>query len=164
MKAQKEKKLAPTPMLPPGTYTATEVLRWVKRQIKAEPKRLDMGNWLTMFKGEPRSFVYQVRRRPECGTVACLAGWINIGTGQVSSINDPVWGGTALRALFPHNKDGWIVNVQKRRVASELDLLFYKVKLKAPDVIKELERYIRKNKPVLDQCPVVVPEKEEEVS
>lgn len=89
---RKVKRAKPVPMMEPGTYTAREVLCWVRDRIKEEPKRLRMSRWVSVWKG--RAVIQKNRRSifrpfteifsskkalPQCQTVACMAGWINIG-------------------------------------------------------------------------------------
>jgi hypothetical protein len=48
---------------------AYELLDEIKAVITAEPKRINMDNWLFDPKDVPEP------SRPACGTVACIAGW-----------------------------------------------------------------------------------------
>jgi hypothetical protein len=49
---------------------AYELLDEVVRVIEAEPRRLNMGNWIFMPSYVERELI------PACGTVGCVAGWI----------------------------------------------------------------------------------------
>jgi len=44
------------------TTEGIEALQKVKEQILSEPQKFDMGQWVNIH--------------PECGTVACIAGWL----------------------------------------------------------------------------------------
>lgn len=67
----------------PGTYTGHEVLQWVIRKVKEEPKRLYMNDWVVLFKGRVSpGFAIPDRDRPSCDTAACMAGWAGIATGN----------------------------------------------------------------------------------
>jgi hypothetical protein len=48
-----------------------ELLRRIQKHILAEPKRLDMGNFIVRKSDGLGSLV----RFPKCGTVGCIAGW-----------------------------------------------------------------------------------------
>jgi len=54
---------------------AVSILRKVKKHILEEPKRLDMENWLIV--GDNVRIIYG-RNAPACGTVGCIAGWVNV--------------------------------------------------------------------------------------
>lgn len=72
-----KKRLAPLPVLKPGTYTGAQVLRHVAKLILAEPKRLDMSSYMGIYRAdEARVSLYD--ELPRCGTVACAAGWIGV--------------------------------------------------------------------------------------
>lgn len=53
--------------------TQLRVLRRVRKIITAVPTRLDMGHWGQRLTRQSMEFRADP---PECGTVACLAGWI----------------------------------------------------------------------------------------
>jgi hypothetical protein len=48
-----------------------KLLRRIQKHILAEPKRLDMGHFIAR-KSDGSGLVV---RFPQCGTVACIAGW-----------------------------------------------------------------------------------------
>jgi len=56
-----------------------ELLLKVKQHILAEPRRLDMGEWL--LQGEPGEILCG-STFPECGTIGCISGWAEILSGQ----------------------------------------------------------------------------------
>lgn len=65
------RELAPLPIsLATNAY---ELMEDVNRAILEEPKRLNMENWVSMFKGDELTRQYQ---EPACGTVCCFAGWV----------------------------------------------------------------------------------------
>lgn len=66
------RELAPLPIsLATNAY---ELMEDVNRAILEEPKRLNMSNWVSMFKGEDLT-KYKYHENPACGTVCCYAGW-----------------------------------------------------------------------------------------
>lgn len=67
----------------PGTYTGDDVLQWVIRKVKEEPKRLYMSDWVVLFKGRAaQGYWIRAKDKPRCGTAACMAGWAGIATGN----------------------------------------------------------------------------------
>lgn len=63
-----------TSSLPVSTAKrALGLLREVQRLILEEPKRLDMGTVCYRRTSAPRARDY-----PSCGTVGCIAGWVNV--------------------------------------------------------------------------------------
>lgn len=54
------------------------ILRHVIKAIKAEPKRYDQGTYVEL-RG---SGLYDESYFPSCGTVCCVAGWVNIIAGK----------------------------------------------------------------------------------
>lgn len=72
-------RLRPTPRIRRRTVTAAALLREVRRLILEEPGRLDMGSWVRALEGQTHGndigLHYAHRKKPACGTVACLAGW-----------------------------------------------------------------------------------------
>ena len=96
-----------------GPTSAYEVLQRVQSLIREDHRRLHMGQWIR----EVRSFRDDYpwgRTKPECGTVACLSGWIGHVTGfpnngavptQTSSIIAE-WGSDAQRELYANFTDG----------------------------------------------------------
>jgi hypothetical protein len=96
-----------------------EILRVVARAILAEPKRYDQGDWITVVQdwhGKDRR-----DRFPDCGTIACVAGWTVVVTlppgekrlpvdteqearvklGLDSAQADKLFSGAALRKYLP---------------------------------------------------------------
>ena len=51
----------------------TELLLKVKQHILAEPKRLDMEKWCKKL--TPEEIQSLPNEYPQCGTIACIAGW-----------------------------------------------------------------------------------------
>ena len=72
----KKKELAAlVPRMKPGTYNSIQVLRFVQKVIKDEPKRMNMRDWAVMVLGENAShYVFPTfDEAPACGTVLCEA-------------------------------------------------------------------------------------------
>lgn len=81
----KRRRREPTPLLAPGLHSSYAVLKEVLGIIKDEPKRLNMSDWIFMVEGEPTAMALcpiAKKDQPACGTVACVAGWINVITGK----------------------------------------------------------------------------------
>ncbi len=75
MRLRLPKRVLPKPELYP-TLTATnayQLLDEVAAAIISEPRRLDMRHWVTEAR---RLLKLSPKNVPECGTVACAAGWI----------------------------------------------------------------------------------------
>jgi hypothetical protein len=70
--------LAPTPIIDEATITAANLLRRVKTEILAEPKRLNLQNWVERFQSPPNPSWERVSRVPTCGSIGCIAGWCAI--------------------------------------------------------------------------------------
>lgn len=71
--------LKATPRLQDKTPTAYKVLEFVVKLVEDDPKRLDMSTWVSAYQGESRlQQCYKIpeQNMPDCGTVACLAGWV----------------------------------------------------------------------------------------
>ena len=86
-----KRKLAPLPKMRPGRHSLWAVMNRVCKEIRKEPLRFDMRDWLATWKGEvvPTVGFYGVERRvshldnlPACGTVGCFAGWGGILMGK----------------------------------------------------------------------------------
>lgn len=71
----KKKTLAPTPRIRAKTITAANLLRRIKKEVLAEPKRADLRMWITTLQGQDSGWKDALTPEPACGTVACLAGW-----------------------------------------------------------------------------------------
>lgn len=63
------------PRVTSKTITVRSLFKKIQRLILDEPKRLNMGNWVTAFQGRHTSTYGQSHPMPACGTVACMAGW-----------------------------------------------------------------------------------------
>lgn len=128
-----KKRLARTPIMAAGRYTADQGLAWLERTIKAEKRRLVMGSWISWFKGKS---VISCRRvgKPACGTVACAAGWINIGTRGYTGLGGEFGSERAIRSL------GLAIDGPTARA---LYLLFYKTGYNADQVLTELAQIRR---------------------
>lgn len=65
--------------LPPGTYTADDVLEHVSSLMDAEPLRVDMAvfkqSYQERIKETGDAWLKQYGPAPACDTVGCLAGW-----------------------------------------------------------------------------------------
>ena len=76
--------LAPLPRLQPGRYSLNQVLDEVIRVAKEQPLRFSMWDWVSVFEGNIhsrkglRDWEEDDIHLPECGTVACAAGWANL--------------------------------------------------------------------------------------
>lgn len=143
---KKKPRLAPLPILRAGTYTAEQVLRHVAKLIEAEPKRLEMRTWCSLFKGvhlEDESFNVPL---PACGTAACAGGWINLVTRTSTDGYYDIVGSAALRVL----------GLSDVGVGRQLDVLFSEVYAKPPYVITRLREICTTYAADLQQ-PVVVP-------
>ncbi len=151
----KKQKLAPTPVLRAGTYTAYAVLEHVYRLVKAEPKRLNMQNWLSMLKGEQKDKAIPLAAQPACGTVACLAGWINVVTKNQGNY-------TATAALdrlgLDAMQDHWTRDPTVRR---ELNELFWSTRLRKTQVLSRLKTIMATFKEDLLASTVQVPSAKE---
>lgn len=55
--------------------TAADLMRRIIKEIEAEPRRLNMRWWISMFNGRRRRQGAYVDEEPACGTVCCFAGW-----------------------------------------------------------------------------------------
>jgi hypothetical protein len=54
--------------------TAWDLLNEVCRIIEAEPQRYNQGQWVRLVEKDNKSgYTY-----PECGTIGCVAGWVDI--------------------------------------------------------------------------------------
>lgn len=147
------KKLAPTPRMRRGTYTADQVLAWTERRIAEEPKRLDMGEWIKVFRGKDVLFnLFSVRPAdlPACGTVACEAGWINIGTRNYDANRENFGSRAALTKL------GLIKHGDPTPAGDALAGLFLNTRLTPEEVIAEVQRIRKEYKRELTRSKVVV--------
>lgn len=136
---------ARTPVMDPGTYTATQVLEWVIERIKEEPLRLRMTYWTSMIRGEDMEFMPKDGRLPACGTVCCVGGWICVGTGAVG-----MTGYNAIHTLFNNG------NPYHTKYSLALWRIFMRTRADAPGVITLLEDYVREYREKLDSYKVVV--------
>lgn len=164
------------PQLDPGTYTYAAVIRFVIGLIKEEDRRLDMSCWISTFRGTTvQRRIFDTKRLPSCGTVACVGGWILIALRKV--VGDPLKdrhldGWDALRAMgfqtpprwigededtlnpeWEARKDHWR---QVERAREELDNIFGMTNLDADDVIVQLEQYLQDYYLLLNELTVTV--------
>jgi hypothetical protein len=140
--------LAPTPRLEPGAYTAKQVLEWVATIVKEEPKRLHMLNWFTFVRGVQWAYTLPAEEIfiPACGTVACLAGWINLAiTGMETMPAEGEAGAIALNrlGLFPGSP-----------ARNDLYRVFLRDGDDAGEAIANLEGYIERHRTVLESTIV----------
>lgn len=142
-------------MLKPGQYTARSVLEFVVKVLEEEPKRLFMPSWVSWFKGEKKTGLFLgMKKLPkpsqlgECGTAACVAGWINIVTRDPNPMGmSDSWGALHKLGL---RADG----LGDMRVP--LDRIFFQTMLPKRAVIRRLKAYIAEYGERLGQLPVEV--------
>jgi hypothetical protein len=161
-------RLAPTPRMEPGTYSVVEILRFVQKLIKQEPKRLYMGNWETYFKGRPLANMLDEDNLPACGTVACAAGWINIATGhkafnsrgggrlnpgELSLVYLKLADKKTSRSPYGY-KEVELVNVAP--AGNALNRLFGRTEWKPNRVVAGIDKIIQKHRKALTETKVVV--------
>jgi hypothetical protein len=140
-----KQRLAPTPLMRQGTYTAKQIMEYVLKIIEAEPKRLKMRTWTSLFKG----FGYWTPKRPNqvpaCGTVACLAGWITIAT-----TGEEAHGSSRTMTILGLN------DYEHVEVRGDLYKLFYQSELPRRSAIKQFRNIIKKHEQVLSTTKVEV--------
>lgn len=152
--AAKRVKLAPTPRMKRGTYTDDQVLAWVEERIKEEPRRLNMRDWVLRFRGKITGNPHiRSNAKPACGTVACAAGWINIGTRNYE--NHGCFSGDHALRLMGLKDEGYFYP-QYTRAGAALNTLFVRSRLKAKDVLKELAQIRKDHAEELQSKTVVV--------
>jgi hypothetical protein len=70
------------PRMSPGKYTSYDVLSFVSKILKEDLNRLRMEDWISAWNGEIITDLLVGGKDtitiPECGTVACIGGWINL--------------------------------------------------------------------------------------
>jgi hypothetical protein len=144
---KKTRRLAPLPLMRNGKYTAKQVLEFVLRLVKEEPKRLNMSDWTLMFKDRVKD--PRVKEAPACGTVACLAGWVTIAT-----TGEEAYGSERpLRILgLGDIKQHWLIR-------SDLETLFFSNLLPRRSAIKRFRELIQKHATELDGIQVEVKRK-----
>lgn len=138
------------PRLKPGAYNAVQVLQFVKKAVRKEPTRMEMGTWMAAYAGRIFDGFYANSPLPQCGTVACLAGWINIATGHYKA-NLPSRSFGAGESAIKHL--GLSLN---QNAASALDELFGNTNLEPDEVIKEIDSIIAAYKSELTAAKVRV--------
>lgn len=143
----------------PGTYSGYEVLQWVIRKVEEEPKRLNMNDWVFMFKGKGRGYTIRARDTPRCNTVACMAGWAGMATGDAHVTGS--WAG--LRSLGLENpklraKFETLDPFDNPVAIAESDLsdLFMMTKAAKRVVIAQAKALAEQHKPVLQAAKVKV--------
>lgn len=142
--------------LRPGTYSATQVLEFVKGKVSRQPKRLYMRDWVVMFKGKAVAHADVIRKSeiPECGTVACMAGWIGIATGHTGIVGT----GAGLRALGLMGNYAIDVDAADLQEGARAALasLFMDTNSPKKKVIARMGEIMETYKGTLDQAQVVV--------
>lgn len=140
------RRLTATPFMRLGTHSAYAVLTWVRTQVKKEPKRLNMERWVTLFRGvdsvqdcqcdgcKTAREKVMAMEGPACGTVACLGGWINIGTRNGNSEYN-ARGTDALRKLGIDRDTNSMLH-------TDLSTLFGRTHLRVDDVIDQLDKIL----------------------
>lgn len=69
--------LAPLPRT--RATTAWALMKAVNRAILKEPRRLDMGGWISAFRDKAAArAAIDTNQAPACGTVCCYAGWVKV--------------------------------------------------------------------------------------
>ncbi len=66
---------------PKLSQDAIALLRRVQARILAKPQQLDMAGWVSGMIFSYREPFRRLAANPECGTTACIAGWILIEAG-----------------------------------------------------------------------------------
>ena len=70
-----KKRLAPLPKFVGST--AWDLLDFITWVIQREPKRYDQGDWIQLVEhGYAHGYVKQ--NMPACGTIGCVAGWVDL--------------------------------------------------------------------------------------
>jgi hypothetical protein len=59
------------------------LLRYVIKQIKEEPRRLNMNGWVNKYSEESIKYDKSI---PPCGTTACIAGWVALKDVDISKL------------------------------------------------------------------------------
>lgn len=73
-KSLKPKRSTPKLTRPTSAY---EMLSQVAKLIEREPKRYDQESWIRyLYKKD--TYVGSPRQWPACGTIACVAGWVEV--------------------------------------------------------------------------------------
>lgn len=136
-----------TPKMKPGFTTAYDAIKWAHDIVKAENRRLNMGDWIYILQGKTRhgerihrarlkDFLPRRQAVPECGTVACFAGWIGIGIGMNPN---RIIGTKVLEALgFPVTVFGDPVS----GAGIKLNGIFYETELKPKAVLRLVKDYL----------------------
>lgn len=148
-----------------GEYTAKEVLESVIKTVEEEPKRLVMKSWLSALRGRIRKgVVLKPTALPECGTAACLGGWIGLKTGNYVDGSDDAlnalgftrFGGPLCSCSLCKGKNTPEVNLH-----SELSQLFMRTSWSAADVLPRLKAIVENYSGPLSRKKIRVPTREE---
>lgn len=135
-------KFKPVPRLEPGVYSAAEVLRFVRRLIKAEPLRLEMARWETAWKG--------------------ITNRINIATGhragniERNEVTPGIRALVHLGLLSKARAGDLSVRCNLTGAADALDTLFGRTELNGPLVAEELTLILQEHKAELTATKVTI--------
>lgn len=149
----------PFPALKPGLYTADLVLAALIEFIKADRRRLYMGDWVSTYRGKPGSrfdeHAQQLLKRPEkmppCGTVACAAGHLAILTRTVGQTHVG-----SLMGLHALNIPAYNGLPGIEHLSGELRSLFQSGSSKPHQVLRELRRIRQQHADTLRKIVVTV--------
>lgn len=157
------------PSLDPGTYTALDAIRFVRKIVKREPRRMDMENWMSLYAGKRvrHNGVFLTTTRmddpPACGTVACVAGWINIATGHPEANRSISAGTSALRRIGlkrPKGFGDWYFPAEDDEdVYSALCRLFGQTAYSPSEVVRKLDQIMKTHRKALKEATFVVEKK-----
>jgi hypothetical protein len=165
-KTKRQQYLEKIPFLKPGTYTALRVLRELQKAVRQEPRRIDMADWQQAFAGKS-SWRFGPDPLPQCGTVACAAGWLNILTGHQRD-------NVAKRLMDPGERALLNIGLGKKRkseyyaglefiafdwadnASESLQNLFSHTELDPREVVQEIDRIIATHRKSLLRAKAVV--------
>jgi hypothetical protein len=166
---KREQFLSLIPRLKPGTYSALKVLRHAQKLIKEEPRRLDMRDWMLAYAGSKLAGTLSIpmddrRELPACGTVGCLAGWVNIATGHHRSNSRRTAGLQSLINLgLGRRGRGYFGTLQVKYdddalaiLGEALNDLYGRTSLDAGSVVAAIDDIIRAHRKALSKAKAVV--------
>jgi hypothetical protein len=145
-------------LLPVGTTNVYTVLRHVADLIEEEPTRLNMGDWLFLFKGQEYYNFSTVMPVPACGTVACASGWIGISTRLTRGIDQGYPSATRVFDFLglPDASDDPHFTNNRYAVRLRLYSLFMSTDATPFEVAAALRTIAREFRPTLLRTPVKV--------